>query len=394
MANFVLFDNPVDRKNLLPLSFLRPISLMRVGILTIQEKWEKYLQQTCSYQTEAYLTDKFPIHIDASKPCVYINGSVCPNQSLYSAIMALEEQQTLLSPKEDILAYKIGAYGSPENLEKKYFDGDFRKISYAFDIFSYNGEQIQEDFKLITKDRKSQPITDPHTIVYKPENIFIEEGADLKACILNAEKGVIYIGKNAQVQEMSVIQGNFALCEGAVINIGGKMRGDTTIGPYSKVGGEISNSVIFGYSNKAHDGFLGNSVLAEWCNLGADTNTSNLKNNYSKVKIWNYTQEDFINTDKQFCGLTMGDYSKSGINTMFNTGTVVGISSNIFGSDFPPKFIPSFVWGSKQEKFTVFDFDKALEAAERMMQRRNIALTETDKKILLNVFERRFKLKQ
>ncbi|KOY85758.1 glucose-1-phosphate thymidylyltransferase [bacterium 336/3] len=393
MANFVLFDNPTDRKNLLPLSFLRPLSLMRVGILTIKEKWEKHLQQACSFQTEPYLSEKYLTNIDDKESTFYINGSICPNYKLCETILALEEKQMLISQKNEIIAYKIGADRKTEHLEQFVYEEPFAKISYSFDIFGYNGEQIQEDFKIITKNRQSQPITDPHTIVYKPENIFIEEGADLKACVLNAEKGVIYIGKNAQIQEMSVIQGNFALCEGAVVNIGGKMRSDTTIGPYSKVGGEISNSVIFGYSNKAHDGFLGNSVLAEWCNLGADTNTSNLKNNYSKVKIWNYTQEDFINTDKQFCGLTMGDYSKSGINTMFNTGTVVGISSNIFGGDFPPKFIPSFMWGSNQNNFEVFEFDKALEAAERMMQRRNIPLTEIDKKILLNVFERRFKLK-
>jgi len=394
MANFILFDSPTDRKNLLPLSFLRPLSLIRVGILTIKEKWEKYLQKTCSFQTEAYLSDKYFSQIDYQLPTFYINGSVCPNQKLCDAILGLEDKQMLVSSKNEIIAYKAYSDINFESFEKITFESPFTKISYSFDIFGYNGEQIQEDFKLITKNRQSQPITDPHTIVYKPENVFIEEGADLKACVLNAEKGVIYIGKNTQIQEMSVIHGNFALCEGSVVNIGGKMRGDTTIGPYSKVGGEISNSVIFGYSNKAHDGFLGNSVLAEWCNLGADTNTSNLKNNYSKVKVWNYNQEDFINTDKQFCGLTMGDYSKSGINTMFNTGTVVGISSNIFGGDFPPKFIPSFMWGSDQSNFEVFEFEKALEAAERMMQRRNIPLTEADKKILLNVFERRFKLKQ
>ncbi|MCU0440327.1 MAG: GlmU family protein [Raineya sp.] len=394
MANFVLFDNQTDRKNLLPLSFLRPLSLIRVGILTIQEKWEYYLQQTCSFQTEAYLSEKYPTKIDEQNYSVYINGTICPNKQLYDAILGLEEKQMLVDKKGEVIAYKTTSDINFEALEKIIFKDSFTKISYSFDIFGYNGEQIQEDFKLITKNRQSQPITDPHTIVYKPENVFIEKGADLKACVLNAEKGVIYIGKNAQIQEMSVIHGNFSLCEGSVINIGGKMRGDTTIGPYSKVGGEISNSVIFGYSNKAHDGFLGNSVLAEWCNLGADTNTSNLKNNYSKVKIWNYNQEDFINTDKQFCGLTMGDYSKSGINTMFNTGTVVGISSNIFGGDFPPKFIPSFLWGSNQNNFEVFEFEKALEAAERMMQRRNIPLTEIDKKILLNVFERRFKLVQ
>ncbi|MDW8297221.1 MAG: GlmU family protein [Raineya sp.] len=370
--NFILFDEPHDHANLLPLTFVRPISEIRIGILTIREKWERYLQASCSYQTESYLATKYPVQWATEN--IFINASVLPNGQLVEKIKNLAHGKALYA-ENILIAYRN------EIKEKIFWQEPIHKISYPFDIFSLNGAEIQADFQIVTAGRKSQPIEDKHTIAYKPENIFIEEGADLKACVLNAEKGVIYIGKNAQVQELSVIQGNFALCEGAVINIGGKMRGDTTIGNYCKVGGEISNSVIFGYSNKAHDGFLGNSVIAEWCNLGADTNTSNLKNNYSHVKIWNYRSNSFIDTQKQFCGLIMGDYCKAGINTMFNTGTVVGISCNIFGGDFPPKFIPSFSWGGAKG-FERFELPKAFEAIERMMNRRSKSLSEVEKEII------------
>ncbi|PKQ69878.1 GlmU family protein [Raineya orbicola] len=374
--NFILFDAPQDHANLLPLTFVRPISEIRIGILTIREKWEKYLQTSCSYQTESYLSEKYSMHWGTEN--IFINASVLPSEHLAEKIKTLSNKQALYA-ENTLIAYRNEAQ------EKIFWNEPIRKISYPFDIFSFNGSEIQADFQIITRGRKSQPIEDKHTIIYKPENIFIEEGADLKACVLNAEKGVIYIGKNAQVQEMSVIQGNFALCEGAVINIGGKMRGDTTIGNYCKVGGEISNSVIFGYSNKAHDGFLGNSVIAEWCNLGADTNTSNLKNNYSNVKIWNFLKGDFIDTQKQFCGLIMGDYCKAGINTMFNTGTVAGISCNIFGGDFPPKFIPSFSWGGAKG-FEIYELTKFFGDIEKMMARRGKTLSEQEKAIIRHCY--------
>ncbi len=257
-------------------------------------------------------------------------------------------------------------------------------IRNNWDIFVLNGGQIRADFTLFDM-KHSQPIDDKHTIVYNKENIFVEEGVKIRAAILNAESGPIFIGRNAEIQEGSVIKGPFALCEGAVINMGAKMRGDTTIGPYSKVGGEINNSVIFGYSNKAHDGFLGNSVIGEWCNLGADTNTSNLKNNYSNVKVWSYLFNDYIDSDRQFCGLMMGDHSKAGINTMFNTGTVVGVNANIFGGGFPPKFIPSYAWGGS-EGFQRFEFDKAMQVASKVMERRNIMLENEDYEILKYVY--------
>ena len=383
---YILFDTPTDRANLMPFTLIRPVASIRIGILSIAEKWEKHLKIPCDFETEAYLKPKYEVGLH-SKDATYINGSICPNSDLLAAIEQLKVGQKLVAiqNKSTILAYR--GKDLP-NYETIFFEGAYTKIGFVYDIFAYNGEQIQADFSLLTHNRKSQSITDPHTIVYQPENVFIEEGANLKACVLNAEKGVIYIGKNAQVQEMSVIQGNFALCEGAVVNIGGKMRGDTTIGPFCKVGGEISNSVFFAYSNKAHDGFLGNSVIAEWCNLGADTNTSNLKNNYGEVKIWNFLHKDFTPTGKQFCGLMMGDFSKAGINTMFNTGTVVGLSANIFGGGFPPKYIPSFAWGGA-DGFEIFDFEKSLEVATRMMQRRNQKLSEAEIAIMKYVFDNR-----
>lgn len=376
--NFILFDTAIAHTYLLPLTFVRPVAEIRIGILTIREKWENYLYTSCSYYTESYLSAKYATRWE--KENIFINASVLPSEALAQKIKNLANKEAIYAENNMLIAYRNEAQ------KKIVWKEPIRSIIYPFDIFVLNGIEIQADFQCITKGRKSQPIEDKHTIVYKPENVFIEEGADVKACVLNAEKGVIYIGKNAQVQEMSVIQGNFALCEGAVVNIGGKMRGDTTIGNYCKVGGEISNSVFFGYSNKAHDGFLGNSVIAEWCNLGADTNTSNLKNTYGNVKIWNYFSKTFIDTQRQFCGLIMGDYCKAGINTMLNTGTVVGISCNIFGSDFPPKFIPSFSWGGAKG-FEQYELPKALEAIERMMARRNKILSDEEKAIIQYCYE-------
>ncbi len=376
--NFILFDTAIAHTYLLPLTFVRPVAEIRIGILTIREKWENYLHTSCSCYSESYLSGKYATRWE--KENIFINASVLPSEALAQKIKSLANKEAIYAENNMLIAYRNEAQ------KKIVWKEPVRSIIYPFDIFVLNGVEIQADFQRITKGRKSQPIEDRYTIVYKPENIFIEEGADVKACVLNAEKGVIYVGKNAQVQEMSVIQGNFALCEGAVVNIGGKMRGDTTIGNYCKVGGEISNSVFFGYSNKAHDGFLGNSVIAEWCNLGADTNTSNLKNTYGNVKIWNYFTKTFIDTQRQFCGLIMGDYCKTGINTMLNTGTVVGISCNIFGGDFPPKFIPSFSWGGAKG-FEQYELPKAFEAIEKMMARRNKTLSEEEKAIIQHCYE-------
>lgn len=382
--NYILFDGPV-RNNLLPFTFTRPVADIRIGILTIREKWEWYLKSTTTTVTEDYLSEKYPM-VEMPEN-IMINASYLPNVQLVDTIKVLGENQAIFKG-EDIIAFYIkegdknidfNAYDSIE------FSGELLKIENTWDIFSKNGAALVEDFHLITKDKKSQPIPLSNNVI-APENIFLEKGTTLEFTTLNASKGPIYIGKDAEIMEGAVIRGPFALCEGATVKLSAKIYGPTTIGPHSKVGGEVNNSVIFGYSNKGHDGFLGNSVLGEWCNLGADTNNSNLKNNYAEVRLWDYQTEGFARTGLQFCGLMMGDHSKCGINTMFNTGTVVGVSANIFGSGFPRNFVPSFSWGGSSG-FKTYLTKKAFEVAEVVMKRRNIVLSKEDKAILEHVFE-------
>lgn len=380
--NSILFDDPTIRINLLPFTFTRPIAQIRVGILTIAEKWEKRLNTKVSFETEAYLSKKFKRN--AGSDNLFINGAICPDDQLVKEILALPLNQGI-SKNGRIVAARTNS-DSREGVATKEFTGDVRWIDQVWKIFQFNPEQIRADYALITSGKKSNGIQDKHTIVYNESNIFVEEGVSIRAAILNAEDGPIYLGKNSIVQEGAIIKGPFALCEGSTVGMGAKMRGDTTVGPHSKVGGEISNSVIFGYSNKGHDGFIGNTVLGEWCNLGADTNTSNLKNNYENVKLWNYAKGGFTDTGLQFCGLMMGDHSKCGINTMFNTGTVVGVSANIFGDGFPRNFIPSFSWGGANG-FTTYQIKKAYETAQKVMERRKVVLDEVEKEILAKVFE-------
>ena len=382
--NIILFDAPSIRTSLLPLTYTRPVAACRVGIMTIAEKWQRHLSASTSYLTEDYLSAKFPLN--KSEDNYYINGALCPDEKLLAAIQKLSigegielNGQLLVARAEEL------DITNTEALKLSTFLGEVTLIDQPWKIFKQNAAQIKVDFKLITKGRTSAAITDLHTIVYGKENIFIEEGASIKAAILNAEGGPIYIGKNAQVHEGAIIRGSFALCEGSHVHMGAKIKGDTTIGPFSRAGGEISNSVIFGFSNKGHDGFIGNTVLGEWCNLGADTNTSNLKNNYDQVKLWSYEKGGFQNTGEQFCGLIMGDHSKSGINTMFNTGTVVGVSANIFGAGFPRNFIPSFSWGGTSG-LTTFNMKKSDEVAARVMERRNLKYDEIEAAILHHVY--------
>ena len=379
--NLILFDDPVIRLNLLPFTFTRPTSKIRVGILTIAEKWEKWLQVPAYYKTEVYLQGKFPIH--SSSENLLVNGAVCPDEKLVSAIKSLPRGCFLVKNALLLAAHKPEKEMSSANTHE--FDGDVTVIDKLWKIFFENGRQMRADFALITAGRTSAEITDPHTVVYGKENLFLEEGVSIKAAIINAEPGPVYLGRNSIVQEGAIIRAPFALCEGGHLNMGAKMRGDTTIGPYSKVGGEISLSVVFGYSNKAHDGFLGCSVIGEWCNLGADTNTSNLKKNYDIDKLWNHSQQMFESTGLQFCGLMMGDHSKSGINTMFNTGTVVDVSANVFGDGYVRQYLPSFSWGGTST-VTTHRLDKALETASRTMERRNMQLNTSDRRILENVF--------
>ena len=386
MDNLLLFDDPAIRGSLLPFTFTRPVADIRIGILKISEKWEKRTNSAVSFLTQDYLQKKFS---RKSGDALAVNGAWLPENGVEKILQKLEKNQSLYFGKT-LLATYIGE--TEKNLdfakEKEIIQLDSEPVllQKTWNIFQFNGSEIKKDFELITFGRKSAEVNDPYTRVYSSENIFIEEGATIKAAILNAENGPIYIGKNTEIQEGAIIRGPFALCEGSTINMGAKLRGDTTVGPHSKVGGEVSNAVIFGYSNKGHEGFLGNSVIGEWCNLGADTNTSNLKNNYAPVKLWDYTKGGFSNTGLQFCGLMMGDHSKCGINTMFNTGTVVGVGANIFGDGYPRNFIPSFAWGGAAG-FSTFQFPKFEEVAIAVMGRRKIAWTPEDKEILERIFE-------
>ncbi len=382
--NVILFDNPTIRQDLLPFTFTRPVADIRVGMLTIAEKWQKILNTKTTFSTVPYLSQKYPTQCTSDN--LWINGAVCPDAELVALIKNLQPGDAIAKDNM-ILAVRTPNDEVPEIITGTIHD--FRSsvtlIDQVWKIYQYNGAQIRADFELITRGRTSAPILDIHTRVYAPENIFLEEGAQVRAALLNAENGPIYLGKNSLVQEGALIRGPFALCEESHVNMGAKVRGDTTVGPFSKIGGEVSNSVIFGYSNKSHDGFLGNSVIGEWCNIGADTNTSNLKNNYENIKLWSYTKGGFKDTGLMFCGLMFGDHSKCGINTMFNSGTVVGVSASIFGDGYPRTFIPSFSWGGAAG-FTTFQFNKAMETAAKAMGRRSLPLTENDKEILEHIY--------
>lgn len=382
--NYILFDGPA-RNALLPFTFTRPVADILVGIMTIRQKWEMRLGSTTTTLTEEYLSEKFPM-VEMEEN-IMINASFLPNPILAEMVSNLSSNQAIFRG-DDVIAFftdenqEAVDFDSYEIIE---FEGDCIRIEHTWDIFSKNAAAIREDFELLTEDRKSQPIPKSVNTIAK-ENIFIEEGAKLEFVTLNATNGPIYIGKDTEIMEGSIIRGPFALCEGAIVKMAAKIYGATTIGPYSKIGGEVNNSVLFAYSNKGHDGFLGNSVLGEWCNIGADTNTSNLKNNYEEVKLWNYETESFEKTGLQFCGLMMGDHSKCGINTMFNTGTVVGVSANIFGAGFPRNFVPSFSWGGPAG-ITVYMTRKAFETARLVMNRRNIDFDEKEAAILQHVFD-------
>ena len=383
--NYLLFDGE-NRENLLPLAYTKPIAEFRIGILTIAEKWARRLSEESSflgYKTEDYLQDKFPYTV--GKDQVWINGSVCPNDALIELIEQLSPQQSLYDQKDYLIAFRADNFNDLDRCEKILTNVRFTRIENLWDIFSFNGVEISLDFDLLTKGRSSQKANTTNQILGE-ENLFIEEGAEVNCAIINATSGPVYIGKDAVVMEGSIIRGPFALCDSSQTKLGAKIYGPTTIGPHSKVGGELNNVVVFGYSNKGHDGFLGNSVLGEWCNIGADSNTSNLKNNYAEVRLWNYATGRFSPTGLQFCGLVMADHSKCGINTMFNTGTVVGVSANIFGTGFPRNFIPSFSWGGPQGQST-YHTKKAFEVAEKVMERRGITFDDKDREILTKVFE-------
>ncbi|MCV6629014.1 MAG: GlmU family protein [Flavobacteriaceae bacterium] len=382
--NFILFDGP-SRDALLPFTYTRPVADIRIGILTIRQKWEKYLGITTSTVTEDYLSTKYPmVELENN---VFIWGAVLPTKNLVAKIKGLKENQCLVY-EDNILAFfaKEGAEDIDfDSYEQITIHEKLIVVTQSWHIFEKNGAAIEADFELLTEGRKSQPISETNNVI-APENVFIEEGASVECCILNASTGPIYIGEDALVMEGSIIRGPFALGNSGVVKMGAKIYGPTTAGPHCKIGGEIQNSVLFAYSNKGHDGYLGNSVLGEWCNIGADSNTSNLKNNYAEVRLWDYETEGFARTGLQFCGLMMGDHSKCGINTMFNTGTVVGVSANIFGAGFPRNFIPSYSWGGSAGVKTYLT-NKAFETARAMMDRRGLDFDAQEEAIMQEVFE-------
>ena len=389
--NYILFDGSV-RNSLLPFTYTRPVADIRIGILTISEKWEKYLGFTITTITEEYLEDKYPmVEMDEN---ILINASFLPTDELVAMVKGLKENQAIIKGDE------IVAFFTKDTQEEVDFDtyevinciSELLQIKNTWDIFSLNSEAIEADFKLLTEGRTSQPIPATVNCINK-DQIFLEEGVDITFATLNAKSGSIYIGKNAIVMEGSLVRGPFSLGDDAVLKMGAKMYGGTTIGPVCKVGGEINNSVIFGYSSKGHDGYLGNAVIGEWCNLGADTNNSNLKNNYAEVKLWSYETQGFEKTGLQFCGLMMGDHSKCGINTMFNTGTVIGVSANIFGGNFPRNFIPSFSWGGAAG-FTTFKMIKVNEVVKAVLKRRQLDYTAQEHKILEHIFDETEKYRQ
>ena len=382
--NYILFDGP-SRNALLPFTFTRPVADILIGIMTIRKKWEMRLGSTTTTLTEEYLSEKYPmVELEEN---VMINASFLANDALAELVSNLGHNQAIFKGDE-VIAF----YTSEEQEEVDFdayeiieYNGDCITIEHTWDIFSKNDAAIREDFEYLTEDRKSQPI--PKSVnVIAPEYIFIEEGAKLEFVTLNASTGPIYIGRDAEIMEGSTIRGPFALCDDASVKMGSKVYGATTIGPYSRIGGEVKNTVLFAHSNKGHEGYLGDSVIGEWCNMGADTNNSNLKNNYEEVKLWSYETEGFTKTGLQFCGLMMGDHSKCGINTMFNTGTVVGVSANIFGAGFPRNFIPSFSWGGASG-FSTYVTKKAFETARLVMNRRGLEFDEREAAILEHVFE-------
>lgn len=383
----ILFDDQL-RNNLLPLCFTRPVSEIRIGILTIAEKWKQRLQTEVSYLTEDYLQEKYPLILNERN--VFINSSVCPDDELSEAITMLSEGDALLSGNI-LIAVRLNETAAkefntvnPDQYRRVEFGKPFLKISFPEDIFTNNDAEIRKDFKLLTQGRTSGKLSSTNTIL--GDDIFVEEGAEAECSTFNTMQGPVYLGKNSQVWEGCHIRGSFALCNDALVKMGAKIYGMCTIGPHSKVGGEINNSVIFGNSSKGHEGFLGNSVLGEWCNIGADTNNSNMKNNYADVRLWAYPDGSFRKTGIQFCGLIMADHAKCGINTMFNTGTVVGVSANIFGSGFPRNFVPDFAWGGNHG-FEVYSLEKMFETVEKVYERRNTTFTDIEKRILTRVFE-------
>lgn len=396
MKHIVLFDTEEGYGDLLPLSFTRPLADFRVGIDTIRAKWEALMPGAYYYRPVEYLREKFSQDFMREADDWFVCGRVLPNPELVDRILNLAPGEALMGTDADgeyVVAYR----GSARNLDTAQFRSAspapaHKAIKFLFDIFLLNGEQIREDFKRITYGRVSQSLDASCTLIGNLTDadgnpqLFIEEGAELEGATINLKDGPIYIGEGAHIMEGACLRGPLAVCANSTVRMGAKIYGNTTFGPHCKVGGEVDNTVIFGYSNKAHDGYLGNAVIGEWCNIGAGVNASNLKNDYSKVRVWNYRRRTFMRTDLQFCGLLMGDHTKVGINCMFNTATVVGVGCNIYGAGYPRVFIPSLTEGSPSGGFSDVPLKKFCDIAERVMGRRGIDVTATDRRIYERVY--------
>lgn len=381
MKNIILFDPVEARDRLLPLTLTRPVALIRHGITTISEKWQKAIPGAYSYSTQDYLSMKYPMVEASDGDNLFIAGNLHPDSKLVEAILALNIGEALTFNGET-----IARRGNGNPTSETEYDGTPLRLSNVWDIFMLNDEAIRRDFELLTAGRSSRPLSDSCRLIGDPSQLFIEEGATVECANINVSKGPVYIGRDAEVMEGACLRGPIAMCEHSVVNMGGKIYGATTLGPYCKVGGELNNVVMTGFSNKAHDGFLGNAVIGEWCNLGAGCTASNLKNTYAPVKLWSMAEGRFIKTDLQFCGLIMGDHSKAGINTMFNTATVIGVGVNFYGAGFPRTYLPSFTEGSPLGMKPVI-MDRFFDTASRMMSRRHKELTPIDKEIYINIRE-------
>lgn len=391
--NIILFDTDAS-DHLLPLTATRPVGELRLGALTLREKWERRLRASVSYITKEYLQEKFPLRFEDEN--LIVNGSIVPTEALCKRIDALQPNEALLHEGELVAAYLNEAQFERliddeevhelEGIEIEGVGLSFNTIRHLWDFISLNAGEIVSDFELLTADHDSKPVSDTNR-QFGSHPVFLEENVRMECCTLNTTDGPIYIGRGAEVMEGCMLRGPLVIGENAIVKMGAKIYGATTIGPGCRVGGEVTRSILMANSNKAHDGFLGDAVLGEWCNLGADTNNSNLKNNYSEVKMWDYPEERFVKTGQQFLGLVMGDHAKCAINTMFNTGTVVGVFANVFGAGFPRNFIPDFAWGGADAGYRTYKFAEACETAATVMARRNQSFNELEKAILYHIYD-------
>ena len=370
--NIILFDPQPARDNLLPLTYTRPVAELLVGMMTMRRRWEHFIPGDYSYDTVDYLKELFPMA--AADDSLRIAGNIVADALMADAVKALAPGEALYAGER-----LIAVRGSETS--RRDYNGDIIAVDRLYDIFMLNGRVIEGDFALMTAGRTGAPIPDSVTVIGDRARLFISPGATVEGAIINVKNGPVYIGDGSEVMEGIVMRGPIAVCDSATINMGTKIYGATTIGTHSKVGGEINNAVIFPYSNKAHDGFLGNAVIGSWCNLGAGCVASNLKNDYTPIKLWNYPAQRFLPTGLQFCGLIMGDHSKAGINTMFNTATVIGVGVNIHGTGFPRNFVASFSEGGAATGFSDVSMTKFFDIATRVMARRGISLTDADRRL-------------